>query len=71
MAACPGAVGTISLADASRRAATSAEADELRAIVERVYTDEADRAEILPVVLADPEAALTSYRESARAQNGR
>ena len=52
------------LPEAIRRAATAAEADELRTLVSLLYADadETDRAEALTIALADPEAALASFR---------
>ena len=46
------------------RAATSAEAAELRGLVAAILPDdtEASRAEAVAVALADPDAALASYR---------
>jgi hypothetical protein len=45
-----------------RRYATRAEAAELLGLIAFVFAGEADRAEVLPAALADPEAALTCYR---------
>jgi hypothetical protein len=62
----PGA--TIELVpDTAMRTATSAEADELRALIAAILADdsEASRAEALAVALADPDAALMSYRALA------
>lgn len=55
------------LPDTPTRPATKAEADELAALVAAILTDatEDERAEALPVALADPEAALACYRTLA------
>lgn len=55
------------LPDRLRRKATAAEAEELRPLVAVILgdADETDREEPLTVALADPEAALTSFRALA------
>ncbi len=55
------------VSDAATRAATPAEADELRALVAAFLAadTEANRAEALAVALADPDAALACYRALA------
>jgi len=52
------------LPDSLRRAATQAEADELRELVAVILSDadDAERADVLRVALANAEAALTSFR---------
>ncbi len=62
----PGA-STEPLPDGATRAATPAEADELRALIGAMLADdnEANRAEALAVALADPDAALICYRALA------
>lgn len=56
-----------SLPEPSRRSATPTEASELRELVALVLAnaDETDRAEALALALADPEAALLSFRALA------
>ncbi|MHB8493710.1 MAG: hypothetical protein ACYDDG_03950 [Casimicrobiaceae bacterium] len=58
---------------APTRAATAAEADELRALIGVILADdtEADRAETFAVALADPDAALVCWRSLAEAQRTR
>jgi hypothetical protein len=55
------------MSEPPRRAATPSEAAELRELVDHVLAGagEADRAEALTVALADPEAALVSFRALA------
>ena len=71
IAACPGAVAAIPLPEAHLRSANPEETSELRELVAAVYADSGDGAEVLAAALSDPEAALTCYRELARAKNGR
>ena len=65
----PGA-GIEALPDTAARAVTSAEANELRALVAAVLADdtEADRAEALAVALVDPGAALDCWRSLTKAE---
>jgi hypothetical protein len=51
------------------RAATPAEAAELRALVTLIYANPDDRAEPLAAALADPDAALICYRALAADRN--
>jgi hypothetical protein len=60
----PGA-GIEALPEPIRRDATPLEVGELRKLVARVFVDDADRAEALAVALADPDAALPSFRALA------
>jgi len=48
--------------DAAPPAATPEQASELRELVAAILPDDAERADVLRVACADPEAALTSFR---------
>ena len=55
------------LPDTAPRAATPAQADELRGLIAAILADDTDtdRAEALAIALADPDAALACYRALA------
>ena len=64
LAAFPGAVTAEPVPETPRRAATAEQAAELRELVALILADgsEQDRTEALAVALADPDAALLSFR---------
>lgn len=62
--ACPGAIAAEPLPESLRRAATPAEAAELRELIPRAFPGISDHdvAGVFAVACADPEAALASFR---------
>lgn len=67
VAAIPGAVAASAIRETAKRQATSEEAAELSRLVPVILFDDAefDRSEALEVALADPVAALESFRALA------
>lgn len=67
----PDAIKADPVPERPRRAATEAEARELRGLTEAVYGSEtdADKAEALDAALNDPAGALRCYRAILRARN--
>jgi hypothetical protein len=73
LAACEGAIRATPIHDSARRAATAAEADELRGMIAAILPDAtvADRMEALTIALADPDSALDCFRTLALNAGGR
>lgn len=67
----PHAIKAEPVPERPRRAATEAEAEELRGLIEAVYGGEADadKAEALDAALNDPAGALRCYRAILKARN--
>jgi hypothetical protein len=67
----PHAIKADPVSERPQRAATEAEARELRGLIEAVYGSEtdADKAEALDAALNDPAGALRCYRAILRARN--
>lgn len=67
----PHAIKSEPIPERPRRAATEAEARELRGLIEAVYGSEADadKAEALDTALNDPAGALRCYRAVLKARN--